>query len=233
MNDTELLHLCEQVTAEFRCKDQKIALLEASVRTEREKYEQLLAKAQEAPGRDFAAEREKNERLTEMLRVSDQSGVALRQRVHTLEAENFRLQTKAEAAVIDCDDAHSELQRTQIKLATVVKLYSAMTQLADDVMRSLQNDDKSGAMACLRTALSDVLNEIECALAGADKDEGIDLVGAALKSCPCCGGTAQKYKDGNGPAWGYGVECAACGLKTLVDLTDRLKGIRQWQQRCI
>ena len=161
---------------------------------------------------------------------------ALRQQVAAMKLD---LVVKAKAVPPALEEVQAEVKRLLGELkksnearVAVLKGYGEMTQLADDALRSLQNDDQSGAMACLREALSDALNDIECGLAAADKpDASTDWLGVPLKTCPCCGGEARRYKDGDGPSWGYAVKCVACNLKTLVDLKDRFKGIRLWQER--
>lgn len=56
-----------------------------------------------------------------------------------------------------------------------------------------------------------------------------DLI--VLRDCPLCGSKAEKYKDGDGPCWGFAARCTGCGVKTEVNLKDIYKGLMEWNAR--
>ena len=104
---------------------------------------------------DLLEERRKAARVTEALKASERDLESARSILR--QSEQSRMLTVA------------QLSEMEVTYKAVIKQYGRLTQLADDAMRSLQNDDKQGAMGCLREALSDVLNDIESALAAGDK----------------------------------------------------------------
>lgn len=160
-----------------------------------------------------------DEHLSASLRHSEQSRTASAGQVAELEqalARNNEIMVcwRRILGVPTNEEATKKLEA----LMRADRLFEYMANAAEvlnmrlnDAMRSLENDDKHGAMACLRDAVT-------------EKAENI-------LPCAHCGCPGLLYKDGDGGCWGWAVKCPECGAHTTVDLRDKSKGVRAWNQR--